>query len=123
MVDRTQKEIIANLQEKNVLLANISTTIKSLKDVVERISDCEKEKAELENQIRLKTAEKEATLSSTEHQHAQTAKIKIDAYINELQRKIDRLDFEVKELRRKKKIYEKQLIEKEQKLDLVETVL
>ena len=106
MVDRTQKEIIANLQEKNVLLAN-------LKDVVERISDCEKEKAELENQIRLKTAEKEATLSSTEHQHA---KIKIDAYINEL-------DFEVKELRRKKKIYEKQLIEKEQKLDLVETVL
>ena len=75
-----QKEMIANLQEKNMLLANISTTIKSLKDVVEKVSDCEKEKAELENEIKLKIAEKEAALSSTEHQHIETAKIKIDAY-------------------------------------------
>ena len=115
-----QKEMIANLQEKNMLLANISTTIKSLKDVVEKVSDCEKEKAELENEIKLKIAEKEAALSSTEHQHIETAKIKIDAYINELQRKIDRLDSEVKELRGKKKMYEEQLIEKELRLNHVE---
>ena len=115
-----QKEMIANLQEKNILLANISTTIKSLKGIVERVSNCEKEKAELEHEIQLKIAERQAALSKTEHQHIESAKIKIDAYIDELRRKIDRLDSEVKELRQKKKTYEEQLIEKEQELELAE---